>query len=99
MSAQNLEELLKEKTITITHPLLLFIIVLTESRNLRNEGKLYTVNQVLANNESWAGLEVHVLSENPNTNVLKDLRIVHDPNLKPDELKIIYYDPEEVKEF
>jgi hypothetical protein len=99
MPIQNLEDLLKDKKVTVKLPILLFSIVLNESEKLRQENPGFTVSQVMANNPVWIGLEVEVLAKPGNDKTLKTLRIGTDSSLKTDEIRIVYYDPEEVKAF
>lgn len=99
MIIQNLEELLKEKTVEVANPILLYAIVLSESKKLRDDCQRYTVSQVSANNEDWVGLEMQVLQESSDAQTYKSLTIVSDSSLDRFKIKLVYYDPLEVKAF
>lgn len=99
MTAQDLEELLKEKLVDMPSEENLYTFILDQAQILRDEKPGFTISQIESSNESLVGKNVAVLPDPRFGEISKSVRIQPKAGLKPKQLKITYYDANEVQEF
>lgn len=99
MKAQYWDELFKDKKVQIPPNANLYLAILEAAQALRDEIPGHTVFGIESSNELWVGRNVAVLPDPRSSDISKSIRIQPKTGLKPNELKITYYDAKEVGDF
>lgn len=99
MSASDLEYLLKEKVVKFPVGATLYLFILDELMSLREECAGSTVSKILASNPVWIGQKVAILPNPSGPSTTRRVVIEEDKALKSGEIKFVYFDAFEVKDF
>lgn len=99
MPVSDLDDLLKDKTVTLHPRSKLYLAILDQAQFLRNEKPGMTIAQIESSNDTWVGKNVAVLPDPRSGDLTKTLRIQPVAGLELRQLKIYYYDANEVEQF
>ena len=99
MPVTDLEELLKDKIVALDPTSRLYLAILVQAQILRDEKPGMTIARIESSNHDWVGKNVAVLPDPRSGDLTKTLRIQPVAGLKQLELKIFYYDANEVERF
>lgn len=98
-TVSDLEYLLKEKVVTVLKGAALYLEVLEAAQNLREDNNGNTIAQIFSSNPYWVDEEVAVLPSPLAEDQPKRVVVELDLALKNSELKIVYYNAFEVRDF
>lgn len=100
MATTDLEYLLKEKIVVFSTGLTpLLTLVWGEMFLLREDNRGNTISEIFVNEPKWAEKEVSVLPSPLVHQELKRVKVQVDPKLESNQIKFVYFDAFEVKEF
>lgn len=99
MSASDLEDLLKEKIVKFPDGAELYLFILDELLVLRDDCSGSTVSKIFACSPVWIGQKVAILPNPLGPSTTRRVVIEEDKKLKIDEIKFVYFDAYEVKDF
>lgn len=99
MTATDLEYLLKERVVEVPNKVALYLFALEQAQILQDENPGNTISQIFSSNPHWVDEEVFVLPGPLTKDAQKKVEIELDTALKLNEIKIVYFNVYEVKDF
>ncbi len=99
MTAMDLEDLLKTRTVFVPDNAVLYLFVLDTAQQLRNEKQGNTISKIFSSNPNWVGQKVSVLPKDDTKGTPVEVIIELEKSLQPDQMEFHYFNVVEVEEF